>query len=282
MSKPILGMDFDGVIHECSSGWKGADVIPDPPVKGAFEFLKEAQEHFSIEVFSCRSHQEGGIKAMKHWFIKHGWPKMQNGEAVGIHFPTHKPQAMVSMDDRGICFRGRWPSIKDLLYFTPWNKPKEGMALPCAFCGAPSCDTLRLPAESAPICRPCMSLVERHTALLVQETKEEESALAEQEAEVAVGKAVKEAQKGMNLAVGKLEADVDKIRKGYDTGRVVGACNDLLKVLIDASVPPDSAAKTVGMVFSGEGAHLTITASVDDPDMSVGLEPGSGFGEDTD
>ena len=28
--KPILCLDFDGVIHSYISGWKGADVIPDP------------------------------------------------------------------------------------------------------------------------------------------------------------------------------------------------------------------------------------------------------------
>jgi hypothetical protein len=33
MTKPILCLDFDGVIHSYSSGWKGADVIPDPPVE---------------------------------------------------------------------------------------------------------------------------------------------------------------------------------------------------------------------------------------------------------
>ena len=29
MAKPILCLDFDGVIHRYDSGWKGADVIPD-------------------------------------------------------------------------------------------------------------------------------------------------------------------------------------------------------------------------------------------------------------
>jgi len=43
MSKPILCLDFDGVIHSYSSGWKGADVIPDPPVPGAFDFIRRAK-----------------------------------------------------------------------------------------------------------------------------------------------------------------------------------------------------------------------------------------------
>jgi hypothetical protein len=34
MRKPILCLDFDGVLHSYTSGWKGAAVIPDPPVPG--------------------------------------------------------------------------------------------------------------------------------------------------------------------------------------------------------------------------------------------------------
>ena len=39
--KPIICLDFDGVIHSYTSGWKGAAVIPDPPVPGALEFIVE-------------------------------------------------------------------------------------------------------------------------------------------------------------------------------------------------------------------------------------------------
>ena len=63
MSKPILCLDFDGVCHSYVSGWKGADIISDPPVEGLFEFLREAGKHFSIHIYSSRSHQEGGNRS---------------------------------------------------------------------------------------------------------------------------------------------------------------------------------------------------------------------------
>jgi hypothetical protein len=65
--KLVLSLDFDGVIHSYSSGWQGARVIPDPPVPGALEFIVKATEHFDVQIFSSRSHQFGGRRAMKRW-----------------------------------------------------------------------------------------------------------------------------------------------------------------------------------------------------------------------
>jgi len=69
--KPILCLDFDGVIHSYTSGWKGADVIPDPPVPGAMEFITTAIDYFDVHIFSSRSNQLGGIVAMQKWLAKH-------------------------------------------------------------------------------------------------------------------------------------------------------------------------------------------------------------------
>ena len=71
MAKPILCLDFDGVIHSFSSGWKGADVIPDPPVPGAIEFICDALAHFDVAIYSSRSGQAGGIDAMGEWLHHH-------------------------------------------------------------------------------------------------------------------------------------------------------------------------------------------------------------------
>jgi len=116
--KPILCLDFDGVCHSYTSGWKGAAVIPDPPVPGLFEFLSKASNEFEINIYSSRSNQEGGIKAMADWFERHLPPDAKN---IMLRFPTEKPPAFVGIDDRVITFMGEWPSINYLKNFKPWN-----------------------------------------------------------------------------------------------------------------------------------------------------------------
>jgi hypothetical protein len=117
--KPILCLDFDGVCHSYDSGWQGIDVIPDPPVEGLFEFLKEAENYFAIHIFSSRSRERKGVVAMMDWFEKH-YPQYHT--TFALHFPTDKPGAMVSIDDRAITFMGQWPDIELLRSFKPWNK----------------------------------------------------------------------------------------------------------------------------------------------------------------
>jgi hypothetical protein len=119
--KPILCLDFDGVCHSYTSGWKGADVIPDPPVDGLFDFLLEAEEHFEIYIFSTRTLQDGGIEAMAQWFEE--WREKLDKPALHpLHFPVEKPPALVTLDDRAITFTGVFPDIVTLKTFKPWNK----------------------------------------------------------------------------------------------------------------------------------------------------------------
>lgn len=124
--KRILCLDFDGVCHSYTSGWQGADVIPDDPVPGLFEFLEAAAQYFDIQVFSSRSHQPGGTEAMMMWFYEQRkkWREAggQGKEVIEITFPKVKPNAFISIDDRGITFTGEWPSVESLLEFRPWHK----------------------------------------------------------------------------------------------------------------------------------------------------------------
>lgn len=124
MRKPIICLDFDGVCHSYTSGWQGAAVISDPPVEGLFEFLDAAAEHFEIHIFSSRSHQDGGIEAMRAWFRHHYRTRYPAAEfsMPELEFPLTKPPAKVTLDDRGLLFNGIWPSVETLVAFQPWNK----------------------------------------------------------------------------------------------------------------------------------------------------------------
>ncbi len=129
MSKLILCLDFDGVLHSYTSGWQGVDQIPDPPVEGAMEFLKTALESFDVQVYSSRSeNQEHGIRAMQDWLLTNMLLELpfQHFEIKelfdSIKWPTTKPPAFVTIDDRAIQFTGEWPSVETLLAFKPWNK----------------------------------------------------------------------------------------------------------------------------------------------------------------
>lgn len=134
MSKPILCLDFDGVLHSYTSGWQGADVVSDPPVEGALDFLLSAARHFQVHIFSSRSNQPGGIAAMRKWleaaFMDY-YAEPDGGLAAmspvyhamdKICWPTEKPPAFLTIDDRAILFTGLFPDPKVLLKFRPWNK----------------------------------------------------------------------------------------------------------------------------------------------------------------
>ena len=136
-NKPILCLDFDGVLHSYTSGWVEHDFIPDPPVPGAMQFLAEAIKHFNVQIYSSRSatKYEGGRRAMITWiayWVKKELPNTEpeytanavtnaichNAEA----WPTEKPPAFLTIDDRAIQFNGTWPDAENLKEFKPWNK----------------------------------------------------------------------------------------------------------------------------------------------------------------
>lgn len=130
---PIICVDFDGVIHSYSSGWQGADVISDDPVPGAIEWLIEhlpvpdalgmAPHYEGPEpvIYSARSSQRGGIAAMKAWFVKHGLDEWYLRDDI-LKFPETKPAAFLTIDDRAICFTGKFPTTAEMMGFQTWQK----------------------------------------------------------------------------------------------------------------------------------------------------------------
>lgn len=110
--RPILLLDFDGVLHSYVSGYTCDEDIPDPPVEGAVEFVRKAMEQFEVCVHSGRCKGRAGIKAIEEWLEENGFPQ--------IPVLDHKPAAFISLDDRAITFTGTWPDVDELRAFKPW------------------------------------------------------------------------------------------------------------------------------------------------------------------
>ncbi|GEM_PF-1206549 len=156
--KPILCLDFDGVIHAYTSGWKGVTRIPDPPVPGALQFIVAALDRFQVAIYSSRSRTWFGRQAMRAWLLKHlidlspntpqeapdWWYRRVARTAFAdpwseeviwaaknvcreILWAKHKPPATVSIDDRALLFDGTFPSLDMLASFQPLTKRFVGV-----------------------------------------------------------------------------------------------------------------------------------------------------------
>jgi len=126
VSKPIICLDFDGVVHSYSSGWKGARTIPDPPVDGALEFMAQALRlGYDVVIHSSRARYWGGISAMRQWLKSVSGMLWYDTMDVGlemVRFTRWKPAAIVTIDDRAIRFDGTFPKPSEAASLTPWNK----------------------------------------------------------------------------------------------------------------------------------------------------------------
>jgi len=154
--KPIIVLDFDGVIHSYKSGWKGASVIDDDVNPGAIEFILKARKTYQVAILSSRSHQWGGKRAMKKWLKQKlkewierksdnyhthtDWinasklaefnPGMEpwgiemnewaDGVIHSIKWPWFKPPAKLTIDDRAMQFCGTFPEIDWVDNFKPF------------------------------------------------------------------------------------------------------------------------------------------------------------------
>lgn len=112
--QPTVVFDFDGVIHSYTSGWKGEDVIPDPPVSGIADAINNIRERgYSVVVVSTRCRSPYGMRAVRRYL-------QDNGIAVD-DVMAEKPPAVCYVDDRAICFDGH-PEflLRRIEAFRPW------------------------------------------------------------------------------------------------------------------------------------------------------------------
>ena len=127
-NKPILVLDFDGVVTRDGDG----------PTEGFFEWAVEANKYFKLVIHSHKSRDsEEGADWMQDWLQTHviSWrhSQLERNSALAtalleFDFPTHRPDAFLTIDDRAITFTGRWnaPNLRPeaLSQFLPWHDEK--------------------------------------------------------------------------------------------------------------------------------------------------------------
>ena len=114
MTQKTVIFDFDGVIHSYTSGWKGIDVITDEPNPDVVKAIEELRaEGYQIAVVSTRCAEPRGIAAIHNYLNKHD---------IKVDLITiHKPPAIVSIDDRAICYVPGLPIVEAVKNFHPWR-----------------------------------------------------------------------------------------------------------------------------------------------------------------
>lgn len=132
MSKPILCVDFDGVIHSYEHGWQDGKIYGSA-TPGFFKWAIAAINHFQLIIYSSRSKTPEGITAMREAIGKWSVDAVHNGEIGGdydwgelfsqIEFSDVKPPAFLTIDDRAVCFNGDWAALDpaQLTEFRPWT-----------------------------------------------------------------------------------------------------------------------------------------------------------------
>ena len=127
MNKPILCIDFDGVVHSYENGWQNG-VIYGHAIPGFFEWVERVKNDFTLVIYSSRSKTEEGIMAMKEWLTNQHtiWAGDNEADPLEITYASEKPPAWLTIDDRVICFKGKWeaPELTATFMrkFKPWNK----------------------------------------------------------------------------------------------------------------------------------------------------------------
>jgi len=122
--RPTIAIDFDGVIHKYSEGWKDGSIY-DEPIEGALKAIKELMKDYSVFIFSTRSPWQivRWLNSGEHYpycgamaydtangyeaRVIPFWVKFWNKKDV-LGVTRRKLPAMVYVDDRALKFEGDW------------------------------------------------------------------------------------------------------------------------------------------------------------------------------
>ena len=113
MKKTVI-FDFDGVIHSYVSGWQGVDKAIDPPITETIEAIKQLRgDGYEVIVVSTRCDCLDGMETIHKYLDKYG--------IIVDGVSATKPPAIVSVDDRCICFVPGMDVVSAVKDFCPWR-----------------------------------------------------------------------------------------------------------------------------------------------------------------
>jgi len=100
--RPILAIDFDGVIHRYSGGWGWCEgSIYDEPMPGAIQALRELYGRgYDIVVHTARTDFDVIRTWLREWDNRH----FPNAEAYPFKVTNLKPPAVAYIDDKAVLF----------------------------------------------------------------------------------------------------------------------------------------------------------------------------------
>ena len=109
-----MAVDFDGVIHRYSKGWRDGTIY-DPPVEGAREALARLHRRYDLVIFTTRVNPalhgaETQMDRILAWLARHDFRRGEHFDEI-----THvKPPALAYIDDRAVRFT-TWDATMDEL-----------------------------------------------------------------------------------------------------------------------------------------------------------------------
>lgn len=120
--RPILCLDFDGVIHDYREGWQGGNIYG-APTPGFFAWAAKADLFFKLVVYSSRSKDQELRDAMIDW-VNHRSREARS--TVDFEFAHEKPPAFLTIDDRVLTFTGKWDDFDPakMKSFQTWSEKK--------------------------------------------------------------------------------------------------------------------------------------------------------------
>lgn len=117
MSKPTIAVDFDGVIHRYSKGWKDGTIY-DPPILGCKEALGLLSHDYRIIIYSTRNYdrvingevQRNQVEEVRQYLDEHRIPYDE------IYTGLSKPICKFFIDDNAVRFEGNWLKTLSFVY----------------------------------------------------------------------------------------------------------------------------------------------------------------------